>query len=493
MFWSFARIAQIMHDVVSKFSQCRALVIGDVMLDEYLSGEASRLSPEAPVPILRVLESRYVLGGAGNTAANLVSLGARVTMLCLLGRDTTGDRLARRAAGLGIEMVPLDDGRPTPRKTRVVGHQQQMVRLDYEDTRPIDAAMEAKVLAEATARIGACDIVILPDYSKGLLTEALTQGIIKAARRLKPVVIDPRPNHGQYYVGCDYLTPNWKECLGLLGRPEAPATAGAIDDAGRSLAKQLNANIVLTLGPQGIAFFGRDQQERFHLPTVAREVFDVSGAGDTVVAAFSLARASGASHEQALAIANHAAGIVIGKFGTATVTATELLQSRDARRGLVVRSGLPELSVSLKGMGKRIVTINGSFDLFHAGHLYILQQAREQGDVLIVGLNSDASVKRYKGSNRPLVPEAERADLLLGLRCVDYVHIFDEADPIAFLEAVRPDVHVNGAEYGENCIEASTVKEHGGRLHLVDRIRGLSTSALLDRIRATMPKLGQPS
>jgi D-beta-D-heptose 7-phosphate kinase / D-beta-D-heptose 1-phosphate adenosyltransferase len=483
-----------MQDVVSRFSQCRALVIGDVMLDEYLSGEASRLSPEAPVPILRVLESRYVLGGAGNTAANLVSLGARVTMLCLLGRDMTGDRLARRAAGLGIELATLDDGRPTPRKTRVVGQQQQMVRLDYEDTHPIDAATEAKALAEATARIAACDIVILPDYSKGLLTEGLTQGIIKAAHRLnKPVVIDPRPNHGKYYVDCDYLTPNWKECLGLLGRPEVPATPEAIDDAGRTLAKKLNANIVLTLGPQGIAFCSRDQQERFHLPTVAREVFDVSGAGDTVVAAFSLARASGASHEEALAIANHAAGIVVGKFGTATVTATEMLQSRAARRGLVVRSGLPELSVSLKGQGKRVVTINGSFDLFHAGHLYILQQAREQGDVLIVGLNSDASVKRYKGPDRPLVTETERADLLLGLRCVDYVHIFDEADPIAFLEAVRPDVHVNGAEYGEDCIEAPTVKEHGGRIHLVGRIGGLSTSGLLEKIRATMPKVEQPS
>jgi D-beta-D-heptose 7-phosphate kinase / D-beta-D-heptose 1-phosphate adenosyltransferase len=483
-----------MQDVVSRFSQCRALVIGDVMLDEYLSGEASRLSPEAPVPILRVLESRYVLGGAGNTAANLVSLGARVTMLCLLGRDMTGDRLARRAAGLGIELVTLDDGRPTPRKTRVVGQQQQMVRLDYEDTHPIDSAMEAKALTEATARIAACDIVILPDYSKGLLTEALTQGIIKAAHRLnKPVVIDPRPNHGKYYVDCDYLTPNWKECLGLLGRPEVPATPEAIDDAGRTLAKKLNANIVLTLGPQGIAFCSRDQQERFHLPTVAREVFDVSGAGDTVVAAFSLARASGASHEESLAIANHAAGIVVGKFGTATVTATEMLQSRAARRGLVVRSGLPELSVSLKGQGKRVVTINGSFDLFHAGHLYILQQAREQGDVLIVGLNSDASVKRYKGPDRPLVPETERADLLLGLRCVDYVHIFDEADPIAFLEAVRPDVHVNGAEYGEDCIEAPTVKEHGGRIHLVGRIGGLSTSGLLEKIRATMPNVEQPS
>ena len=170
-----------------------------------------------------------------------------------------------------------------------------------------------------------------------------------------------------------------------------------------------------------------------------------------------------------------------------------MLQSRAARRGLVVRSGLPELSVSLKGQGKRVVTINGSFDLFHAGHLYILQQAKEQGDVLIVGLNSDASVKRYKGPDRPLVPETERADLLLGLRCVDYVHIFDESDPIAFLDAVRPDVHVNGAEYGEDCIEAPTVKGHGGRIHLVGRIGGLSTSGLLDKIRATLPKVEQPS
>src|SRR5262245_16637317 len=432
-----------MQSFVKQFSRCRVLVIGDVMLDEYLSGEASRLSPEAPVPILRVQDARYVLGGAGNTAANLVSLGSRVTLLGLVGRDTSGDRLARSAASSGIELLVLDDGRATSRKTRVVGQQQQMVRLDYEDTRPLDKATESRALDMVLSRLPDVDVMIISDYSKGLLTEGLSQGIISAAKRHnKPVVIDPRPNHGPYYRHGDYLTPNWKECLGLLGRNDMPITPETIEDAGRSLAQLLDANIVLTLGPQGIAFCSRDLKERFHMPTVAREVFDVSGAGDTVVAAFALSRAVGASHEEALSIANQAAGIVVAKFGTATVSQRELMHTGGSpggapQTGLVERDQLPELAASLRELRKRIVTVNGSFDLLHAGHLHILREARAQGDVLVVGLNSDASVKRYKGPDRPLIPQAQRAELLLALRLVDYVHIFDEDDPIAFIEAVR--------------------------------------------------------
>ena len=483
-----------MQDVVSRFSQCRALVIGDVMLDEYLSGEASRLSPEAPVPILRVLDSTYVLGGAGNTAANLVSLGARVTMLCLLGRDMTGDRLARRAAGLGIELVTLDDGRPTPRKTRVVGQQQQMVRLDYEDTHPIDAATEAKALAEATSRIAACDIVILPDYSKGLLTEALTQGIIKAAHRLnKPVVIDPRPNHGKYYVDCDYLTPNWKECLGLLGRPRCRPTPEAIDDAGRSLARKLNANVVLTLGPSGHRLL--QPRRAGALPSAdrrARSVRRERRRRHRRRGLLARARVRGVDeqpprHRQSSR--RHRRRQVRHGDGDARRDAAEPRAAARARRAI----GTARAVGVAEGHGQALVTINGSFDLLHAGHLYILQQAREQGDVADRRPQQRRVGEALQGPGSSARAGTERADLLLGLRCVDYVHIFDEADPIAFLEAVRPDVHVNGSEYGEDCIEAPTVKEHGGRIHLVGRIAGLSTSGLLEKIRATMPKVEQPS
>ena len=211
-------------------------------------------------------------------------------------------------------------------------------------------------------------------------------------------------------------------------------------------------------------------------------MFDVSGAGDTVVAAFALGRASGADHPTAVALANKAASIVVGKFGTATVTAEEILQDTDAVR-LIPRAALAQLAAALRAKGKRIVTVNGSFDLLHNGHLHILNEARQCGDVLIVGLNSDSSVKSYKESGRPIVSQNHRAEMLLALRTVDYVHIFDEADPIAFLKELSPDVHVNGSEYGENCIESETVRSGGGKIHIVSRIPGLSTSLLVKALQ----------
>jgi D-beta-D-heptose 7-phosphate kinase/D-beta-D-heptose 1-phosphate adenosyltransferase len=229
-------------------------------------------------------------------------------------------------------------------------------------------------------------------------------------------------------------------------------------------------------------FCGRKSGDEFAVPTLAREVFDVSGAGDTVVAAFALSRASGADHRMAIEIANRAASVVVGKFGTATVTPDEILKDTDALR-LVPRHALQQLVTTLRAKGKRIVTINGSFDILHAGHLHILSEARQRGEVLIVGLNSDKSVRSYKGPDRPIVPEQQRAEMLLALRVVDYVHIFDESTPIAFLEQVKPDVHVNGAEYGVDCVESETVRRGGGQLHIVDRIPGLSTTRIAEALQ----------
>jgi D-beta-D-heptose 7-phosphate kinase/D-beta-D-heptose 1-phosphate adenosyltransferase len=231
-----------------------------------------------------------------------------------------------------------------------------------------------------------------------------------------------------------------------------------------------------------MSFFGRDGREHFSVPTRATEVFDVSGAGDTVVAAFALAIASHLNHGEAVRLANAAAGRVVAKFGTATVTLDELMLDDVPAARLVAREKLAQLAAHLRGEGRRIATINGTFDVLHAGHLRILTEAREQADVLIVGLNSDVSVRSLKGPSRPIVPEQQRADLLLGLRCVDYVHVFDEATPIPFLEQVQPDVHVNGLEYGPNCVEAPTVRRFGGRLHLVPRTLGLSTTSILEAI-----------
>ena len=471
--------------LVSNFGHRRVLVLGDAMLDEYLLGDCSRISPEAPVPVLRVKSKRHVLGGAANTAANIVSLGGHATLIAFVGSDEGGLALMRCASDAGVDLHAVDHGFGTLRKARVIGQQQQIVRLDYEETPRRAAALDSEILARLDDGLAHCDIVVISDYAKGFVSPSLAQSVIRRAHASdRQVIIDPRPQNRACYHGCDYLTPNWRESRALLGLRDAePLDEKRIAAVAHTLASELNTNVVLTLGAHGISFCSRDGAEQFSLPTVAREVFDVSGAGDTVVAAFALARASGADHSSAVALANKAASVVVGKFGTATVTPEEILDETDAIR-LVPRHALAELAMTLRAKGKRIVTINGTFDILHNGHLHILNEARKRGDVLIVAINSDRSVSAYKGADRPLVPERHRAEMLLALRMVDYVHIFDESDPIALLTEIRPDVHVNGSEYGENCIESETVRRCGGQLHIVNRISGLSTSGLIDTLQS---------
>jgi D-beta-D-heptose 7-phosphate kinase/D-beta-D-heptose 1-phosphate adenosyltransferase len=476
---SFDSVASL----VAAFGTRRVLVLGDAILDEYLYGDCSRISPEAPVPVLRVSRTRRVLGGAANTAANIASLGGRATLVSLVGHDDGGSTLARCAEDAGIDFCAVEHEGATVRKTRVIGQQQQIVRLDYEDVRAPVRAAEDAAIAACTSKIPDHDIVVISDYAKGCVSPRLTAAVLDAARAaLRPVIVDPRPQHRDLYVGCDYITPNWRESRALLGWPDAEPSPDAIAEVAAALARELRTNVVLTLGPHGIRFCSRDGSEQFAVPTLAQEVFDVSGAGDTVVAAFALAIAAGAGHATAVRLANKAASVVVAKFGTATVTPEEVLEDAGPTR-LVPRGRLGQLAATLRSRGKRVVTVNGSFDLLHAGHLHILNEARQQGDVLIVGLNSDASVKQYKGPTRPIVPDTQRAQMLLSLRVVDYVHIFDESDPTAFIAAVGPDVHVNGAEYGEHCVESEVVRRGGGRLHLVDRLPDLSTSGLVDALR----------
>jgi D-beta-D-heptose 7-phosphate kinase/D-beta-D-heptose 1-phosphate adenosyltransferase len=472
-----------------QFTDVNILVLGDSMVDEYLTGECSRLSPEAPVPILRVdpEKTKRVLGGAANTAANIASLGGKPVLFALHNPgDGAGKSFNALCAGAGITVEPFEDGRPTLVKTRLVGQRQQLLRLDHEDTRPISAATEQAVLAAFRRHLKDAGAVVLSDYAKGFFTEGLTQVLIAEAKAAGiPLVLDPRPQHAVWYGGADYVTPNWKESLGLLGWSDRESTPEHVQEAGDALRRKLGSHVLLTLGPAGMMFFDRDTGASFHRPTAAREVYDVSGAGDTVVAAFTLAVAAGLTHAESSELANLAAGLVVAKLGTATVTQEEILHDSLNGTRRVGRKGLAPLAGLLRTQGKRIVTINGSFDLLHAGHLFILEEARRQGDVLIVGLNSDASVKRYKSADRPLIPEAERAQMLLGLRCVDYVHVFDEDVPMPFLEEVRPDVHVNGSEYGADCVEAPTVRKHGGLIHIVEKIPGLSTSQIIAKIKTS--------
>lgn len=475
------------EEAMASFQEKIILVLGDVFVDEYLMGDTNRISPEAPVPILRVKETHATLGGAANTAANIASLGGKAVLIGLVGEDQAARQVASLCARAGVEMHPIADGRPTIRKTRVVGQRQQLLRLDWEETHEISADGERAILERFRAALPSAHMVVMSDYAKGFFTRPLCQAIIAEAHAAgKEVIIDPRPEHGSFYEGCDYLTPNWKEAQGLAGVPggDSDATREAI---GRALSGKLGANILMTLGAKGMEYFGRDGS-RFAIPTETKEVFDVSGAGDTVVAMFALARASGCGVEESIVLANRAAGIVVGKLGTATVTREEVSGRAYGARRLVSRQELAPLARQLRMQGRRIVTLNGSFDVLHAGHLYIISEARKQGDVLIVGLNSDASVRGYKGPSRPIIPQEERATMLLALRDVDYVHIFDEAVPMPFLREIAPDVHANGSEYGHECIEAETVKGMGGRIHIVEKIPGLSTSGLLEKIKSQIPK-----
>jgi D-beta-D-heptose 7-phosphate kinase / D-beta-D-heptose 1-phosphate adenosyltransferase len=474
-----------LREALSAFGRQRVLVVGDLILDEYVTGDCSRVSPEAPVPIVRVGGRHTVLGGAANTAANIASLGGNVTLIGLVGEDAGGDELRQGCAAANIQLAAVTSLRPTTRKVRVVGEQQQLLRLDYEDTAPVDEAIESRLLAALEAELARARIVVLSDYAKGAVTRRVCQELLARAHAAgKKVIVDPRPQHRSFYAGCDYLTPNWKESQALLGHPESHPTDESILASGRELVATFNSHVVMTLGGRGISFFGRQDDEYFSVPTVAREVFDVSGAGDTVVAALALALAAGCSHVEAVGLANLAAGVVVAKRGTATVSPHELLRDADADSRIVDRDELRKLAARLTAQSKRIVTVNGSFDLLHAGHVHFLREARQQGDVLIVGLNSDASVRSYKGPSRPVVPERQRAEMLLAVRYVDYVHLFDETEPMRFIEDARPAVHVNGAEYGERCIEAETVRRIGARLHLVDRLPGLSTTELLQRIES---------
>lgn len=303
----------------------RVLVVGDIILDEYLDGDAARISPEAPVPVLRFTAQQAVLGGAANTAANVASLGGRATLVGLLGDDAAGAAVRRMCSEAGIAVEALSDGRETTRKVRVVSRQQQLLRIDYEKTSPIDDACQARLLETVGRRLVDADVLVLSDYAKGLLTLAGVDGIRRLAHAAGLViVVDPRPRHAGSYAGCDYLTPNWKEALALLALDEAEPTPDAVLETGVRLRHRFGAGVLLTLGARGMAFFPKGDAPPVMVSAESREVFDVSGAGDTVVAAFALAIAGGCAPTEAVWLANRAAAIVVGKRGTATVTPDEL-------------------------------------------------------------------------------------------------------------------------------------------------------------------------
>jgi D-beta-D-heptose 7-phosphate kinase/D-beta-D-heptose 1-phosphate adenosyltransferase len=449
-------------------------VAGDVILDRYLWGRVRRISPEAPVPVLEVEHEEFRPGGAANVAANLAALGARAILHGVAGRDPAARTLERIARTRLIRAV-----RPTTVKTRLVAHNQQILRVDEERRDPLDARTAAR-LGEAIARTAPrADALILSDYHKGALVPPVVARAFAAFRR-KPILVGLKTPQPGPYRGATGAMLNREELAALAPSPRALIRALRLEF------------LVVTLGPDGILVVPRrGRPARF--PTLARQVYDVTGAGDTCLAAFALAYVSGCPLPDCAALANAAAGVVVGKVGTATATRAEIRrhvspQAAPPRTKILGRAALLRALAEERRRGRRVVFTNGCFDLLHPGHVDLLRAARAQGDVLVVGLNSDHSVRRLKGPARPILPQRARAELLAALEAVDYVTIFGETTPAALIRAVRPDVLVKGADWAGAVVGREEVEKRGGRTVLVPLRPGFSTSAIVEHIRDGAPR-----
>lgn len=480
--------------IIEAFADQHVLVVGDLILDTYIFGRVERISPEAPVPVMREDQVEDRLGGAAAVAHMVARLGARVCLAGLLGDDAAAGALRRLLAEAGINatVIPGDPARPTTVKTRYIGkaegrHPQQVLRVDRETRQPLTEALCAQVAEQVEQEVAGADVVLVSDYGKGVCGQRLLERLLGHARsRGTPVLVDPpRGVDPLRYAGATCLTPNRREVAAATGRP-----AGTVSEA-LLAAEQMRCRakaeaVVVTLDKDGMALAHADGRQE-HFPTRPRSVYDITGAGDMVLSVLGLARAAGADYPAAITLANLAGGLVVERLGTATLERADLLRELHpaAEEGGKVCSLVElqrELAVRRAG-GQRVVFTNGCFDLLHAGHVDGLRRARALGDLLVVGLNGDASVRRLKGTTRPLHPEAARADVLAALSCVDYVVVFDEDTPAELVRAVTPDVLVKGADYeGRFIAGREHVEAHGGRVVLLPLLAGYSTSGVLGRV-----------
>ena len=490
-------------ELVQNLGSPRVLVVGDVMLDRYVWGNAERISQEAPVILLRADTREERLGGASSVATMLQALGAKTSVLGVVGTDGDGFHARNILTKLGIdaEGVVADPDRPTTVKERYIGraqakHPQQMIRVDFESREPASAAVERQLVDALVSKIHEADIVLVSDYDKGVCTPGLLRVAVEAAKgRGVRVVADPTRG-GDYakYRGCSSMTPNRLEA-GLATNRTIHTQADALAAAAQLRdSLELEAGLV-TLDKDGIALAHRDGRSTV-FATRPRQVYDITGAGDMVMATLGLALAAGADYDAAIRLANVAGGLEVEKIGVATVTRDEIMADllhapfRAAERvpGAAKVAALPHLLSELQSRrqsGQKIAFTNGCFDVLHAGHVQYLAEARRQADCLVVAINSDASVRGLKGPTRPLNPVEARALVLAGLQDVDYVTIFSESTPRTVIEAVRPDVLVKGSDYAKAAVAgADFVESYGGRVHLADLRDGFSTTNLIERMKA---------
>jgi D-beta-D-heptose 7-phosphate kinase/D-beta-D-heptose 1-phosphate adenosyltransferase len=483
-----------LQQILDGLGRPRVLVVGDLMLDQYAFGVADRISPEAPVPVLRVTNREERLGGAAGVASMLASLNAEVALVGAVGRDVAGEILRGLLDNAEIDgtLVATDINRVTTMKERFIGlaqsrHPQQLFRVDRETNSAISAVIEENWLSNLETNLSRYDVLLISDYAKGVCTSSFVQRLIQMWRIAgKPVLVDPSREPGyERYRRCSVLTPNRSEAQLATGR-----AVETIDDAkavGRQLCCLLGVDaVVVKLDSDGMVLVHSDNRE-LHFPTKVRPVYDVTGAGDMVLAVLGLCLGCGLDHENAIRLANYAAGIEVEQLGSVPV-------SRDRIRASLSQIQMPPNKVGppveicsilhrLRTQGKRIVFTNGCFDVLHPGHVHCLQYARGLGDLLVVGLNSDASVRRLKGPSRPLHNEIERTAVLASLHCVDYVVVFHEDTPLKLIEQVQPDVLVKGADYSsDQVVGREIVESRGGRVITAPLLPGKSTTRILECI-----------
>lgn len=481
------------HFDPKRFEQCHILVIGDVMLDRYFWGDVKRISPEAPVPVFHIKKQSELCGGAGNVVSNLVGLGCFVNVIGVSGTDEAGKRLNKLLNNDRVHNLLLKNPeRSTITKTRIVSNGQQLIRLDDEEVLPVSSDIQNNILKLVEDSIEDCDAIILSDYGKGVLqTPGLAQSIIGLAyHRDIPIMVDPKGKDWGRYKNATCVTPNVKEIESVYG--DVLENNENLIEAMHSILMEYGLSwLLVTKGPRGMCLLNNNETPIF-IPALAREVYDVSGAGDTVIATLTLGIASGLTFPEAASLANIAAGIVVGKVGTQPINLLEL-EASIARNGERLFGSFINKVTSLKAAevqvqawkanGDTIVFTNGCFDLLHPGHIHLLNQSKNLGARLIVGLNSDASVKRLKGSNRPILNEHDRASLLGSLNCVDLVVIFDEDTPKQLIKALSPDILAKGTDYRlEEVVGRELIESYGGQVQLIELLDGHSTTGITKRI-----------
>jgi D-beta-D-heptose 7-phosphate kinase/D-beta-D-heptose 1-phosphate adenosyltransferase len=468
---------------IPRFDTARILVVGDVMLDRYWHGDTTRISPEAPVPVVKINNIEDSPGGAANVALNIAALGAACKLTGLIGNDAAGQSLTQALSAAGIECdFQRSDTNPTITKLRVLSHHQQLIRLDFEEN--FSLADSVSLSTKISSLLDNVDLVIFSDYKKGSLRD-IENFIAQVKAAHIPILVDPKGDDFKKYKGVTLLTPNLHEFEVVAG---PCSTEEELVSKAQRLIKELDLEALLvTRGEHGMSLI-RPGEAELHFPARSRDVFDVTGAGDTVISVLAASLGAGKPLPEAVALANIAAGIVVSKVGTVAVSGPELRREvqndSDSGRGVMSREQLSQVIADAKANGEKVVFTNGCFDIIHAGHVGYLQDARGQGDRLIVALNDDASVTRLKGEGRPINPIERRMAVVAGLEAVDWVVSFDEDTPIPLLELLQPDVLVKGGDYGINeVVGADIVQAYGGEIKVLAFLDNCSTTGIVEKIQ----------